>query len=274
VPTFFFSKPEHMRVFRVQYELNASGKPLLDKDGKPKIKYEYYKTGKKKGKIVKDENGRSVPIYAKDNKGRCIPEWSYSKAYVIDPKTKKIKFAIDPKNKTTKLDPKTGKPVLWIRSYKTPRSFYDLKKDEKAIAPKRSYIRVAKRNSKGEVVSRTTFITKMVPKVDKKGKAVKVPKVDKKGKAEKDKKGKVVWVAKMVPKKVAVSTIVKERALMTDALWERCYLPWWYRKFFPYKKKISLGLDLQGGTHLVMNVDVKKALSNKASSLARDLYWH
>jgi len=61
------------------------------------------------------------------------------------------------------------------------------------------------------------------------------------------------------------------KAFMTDAVWERCYLPWWYRKFFPYKKNLRLGLDLQGGTHLVLRVDVEKAINNKASRLADDL---
>ena len=58
---------------------------------------------------------------------------------------------------------------------------------------------------------------------------------------------------------------------MNDIVWERCYLPWWYKKFFPFKKTIRLGLDLQGGTHLVLRVDVNKALINKTARLSEDI---
>ncbi|HET7502903.1 MAG TPA: protein translocase subunit SecD [Kofleriaceae bacterium] len=44
-------------------------------------------------------------------------------------------------------------------------------------------------------------------------------------------------------------------------------LPPW----FPFKKKISLGLDLQGGMHLVYGIDLDKAVDDKASELKRDL---
>jgi preprotein translocase subunit SecD len=36
-------------------------------------------------------------------------------------------------------------------------------------------------------------------------------------------------------------------------------LPSWWTGYFP-KDKIHLGLDLQGGTHLVMTVDTQKAV--------------
>jgi preprotein translocase subunit SecD len=44
-------------------------------------------------------------------------------------------------------------------------------------------------------------------------------------------------------------------------------LPSW----FPFKKKISLGLDLQGGMHIVYSIDLDKAVDDKASELKRDL---
>ncbi|MDY0300886.1 MAG: protein translocase subunit SecD [Trichlorobacter sp.] len=47
-------------------------------------------------------------------------------------------------------------------------------------------------------------------------------------------------------------------------------LPAWWQGFLP-KDKISLGLDLQGGTHLVMEVDTKKAVEGTLDLLATDL---
>src|SRR6516225_5921173 len=38
-----------------------------------------------------------------------------------------------------------------------------------------------------------------------------------------------------------------------------------------FQKKIQLGLDLQGGLHLVYEVNVDKAVSDKADRLASDL---
>ena len=46
-------------------------------------------------------------------------------------------------------------------------------------------------------------------------------------------------------------------------------LPGWFRKEFT--RKISLGLDLQGGLHMVYKVDVEKAVGHKADRLASDL---
>jgi preprotein translocase subunit SecD len=40
---------------------------------------------------------------------------------------------------------------------------------------------------------------------------------------------------------------------------------------FPFKKKISLGLDLQGGMHIIYSIDLDKAVDDKASDLKRDL---
>ena len=44
-------------------------------------------------------------------------------------------------------------------------------------------------------------------------------------------------------------------------------LPSW----FPFKKKISLGLDLQGGMHIVYRIDLDRAVDDKASDIKRDL---
>jgi preprotein translocase subunit SecD len=44
-------------------------------------------------------------------------------------------------------------------------------------------------------------------------------------------------------------------------------LPSW----FPFQKKISLGLDLQGGVHIVYSIDLNKAVDDKASEVKRDL---
>ncbi|MEM1008721.1 MAG: hypothetical protein AAGJ35_06910, partial [Myxococcota bacterium] len=96
-----------------------------------------------------------------------------------------------------------------------------------------------------------------IPELDKDKKPlfVVVPKKDTKGNVIKDKKGNPLM----------------QKAPLTDAVWERCYLPEWYKRFFPYKSQLRLGLDLQGGTHLVLRVDVEKALVNKTLRLADDL---
>ena len=47
-------------------------------------------------------------------------------------------------------------------------------------------------------------------------------------------------------------------------------LPSWWQKFLP-KEKIHLGLDLQGGMHLVLEVEADKAVENNAERLADDL---
>ncbi len=45
-------------------------------------------------------------------------------------------------------------------------------------------------------------------------------------------------------------------------------LPGWYNDIF--EKRVNLGLDLQGGIHLVLGVEVEKALEDKADQYARD----
>src|SRR5215510_3527329 len=44
-------------------------------------------------------------------------------------------------------------------------------------------------------------------------------------------------------------------------------LPSW----FPFQKKISLGLDLQGGVHIVYTIALDRAVEDKASDIKRDL---
>src|SRR5690349_14673229 len=44
-------------------------------------------------------------------------------------------------------------------------------------------------------------------------------------------------------------------------------LPSW----FPFKKKISLGLDLQGGVHIEYSIALDRAVEDKASDIKRDL---
>jgi preprotein translocase subunit SecD len=47
-------------------------------------------------------------------------------------------------------------------------------------------------------------------------------------------------------------------------------LPEWWVKFFP-DKKINLGLDLQGGMHLVLEVENDKAVENTVERLAQEI---
>ena len=42
-------------------------------------------------------------------------------------------------------------------------------------------------------------------------------------------------------------------------------------KWFPFKRKVNLGLDLQGGSHIVYSIDLDKAVDDKASEIKRDL---
>src|SRR5262245_50030866 len=49
----------------------------------------------------------------------------------------------------------------------------------------------------------------------------------------------------------------------------RANLPPWFNDAF--KNKMSLGLDLQGGLHLVYSIDLNKAVDDRASELKRDL---
>jgi preprotein translocase subunit SecD len=40
---------------------------------------------------------------------------------------------------------------------------------------------------------------------------------------------------------------------------------------FPFKKKINLGLDLQGGLHIVYSIDLDRAIEDRAHEIKRDL---
>ena len=46
-------------------------------------------------------------------------------------------------------------------------------------------------------------------------------------------------------------------------------VPVWFSKLF--NKKVQLGLDLQGGLHIVYSINLKKAVEDKASELKRDI---
>ena len=47
-------------------------------------------------------------------------------------------------------------------------------------------------------------------------------------------------------------------------------LPSWWKDTFP-SEQISLGLDLQGGMHLLLEVETEKAISNAVDRLGSDL---
>lgn len=55
--------------------------------------------------------------------------------------------------------------------------------------------------------------------------------------------------------------------VLTPSFVNKDSLPSW----FPWSKKISLGLDLQGGLHIVYSIDLGKAVDDKASDIKRDL---
>ena len=42
-------------------------------------------------------------------------------------------------------------------------------------------------------------------------------------------------------------------------------------KWWPFSKKVNLGLDLQGGSHIVYSIDLDKAVDDRASEIKRDL---
>ena len=49
-------------------------------------------------------------------------------------------------------------------------------------------------------------------------------------------------------------------------------LPSWFTEVFD--RKIQLGLDLQGGLHIVYSIDLDKAVDDKASEIKRDVEAH
>jgi preprotein translocase subunit SecD len=58
-------------------------------------------------------------------------------------------------------------------------------------------------------------------------------------------------------------------ATLAPSYTSRGTLPTWFRYFFD--KQISLGLDLQGGKHIVYNIDLEEAVEDKASDITRDI---
>src|ERR1044072_3894362 len=59
-------------------------------------------------------------------------------------------------------------------------------------------------------------------------------------------------------------------------LWAGLLAPTWpgsssLPSWIPFKKKISLGLDLQGGMHIVYAIDLDRAVDDKASDIKGDL---
>src|SRR5664279_5028548 len=57
--------------------------------------------------------------------------------------------------------------------------------------------------------------------------------------------------------------------LVPTVVTEEKNLPAFFQKYF--KKRIQLGLDLQGGLHLVYEVNIEKAVSSKVDRLANEV---
>ncbi|MFH0899583.1 MAG: protein translocase subunit SecD [Pseudomonadota bacterium] len=68
---------------------------------------------------------------------------------------------------------------------------------------------------------------------------------------------------------LAVLVILSIVYLIPSAVGESSQLPGWFSRVF--SKKVQLGLDLQGGLHIVYGVDLDKAVDDKAAELRRDL---
>jgi preprotein translocase subunit SecD len=58
-------------------------------------------------------------------------------------------------------------------------------------------------------------------------------------------------------------------AILVPSFVPRDRLPTWFSKVF--SSKMSMGLDLQGGLHLVYSIDLDKAVDDRASELKRDI---
>ena len=58
-------------------------------------------------------------------------------------------------------------------------------------------------------------------------------------------------------------------ATLASSVVSKDALPSWFNSLF--SKKINLGLDLQGGMHIVYSIDLDKAVDDKATELKRDL---
>src|SRR6478609_4468705 len=58
-------------------------------------------------------------------------------------------------------------------------------------------------------------------------------------------------------------------ATLAPSFVDKDSLPSWFTRIF--SKQINLGLDLQGGKHIVYNIALDKAIDDKASDIKRDL---
>src|SRR5207302_10366214 len=58
-------------------------------------------------------------------------------------------------------------------------------------------------------------------------------------------------------------------ATLAPSFADKDSLPSWFKRVF--SKQISLGLDLQGGKHIVYNIALDRAIDDKASEVKRDL---
>src|SRR5438874_772055 len=58
-------------------------------------------------------------------------------------------------------------------------------------------------------------------------------------------------------------------ATLAPSFIDKDALPGWFTHIF--SKEINLGLDLQGGKHIVYNIALDKAIDDKASDIKRDL---
>jgi preprotein translocase subunit SecD len=68
---------------------------------------------------------------------------------------------------------------------------------------------------------------------------------------------------------IAVTVVVSVVFFLPSTPWFTS-LPGWWQRLLPHKG-ITLGLDLQGGMHLVLEVDVGKAVENTVERLGQDL---
>ena len=66
-----------------------------------------------------------------------------------------------------------------------------------------------------------------------------------------------------------VAIILAVLYLVPTVVTDEAKLPAFFQKYF--KKRIQLGLDLQGGLHLVYEVNIEKAVSSKVDRLANDV---
>lgn len=66
-----------------------------------------------------------------------------------------------------------------------------------------------------------------------------------------------------------VAAVILCLCTLAPNVFSRKSLPTWFNHIF--NKSINLGLDLQGGLHIVYSIDLEKAVGDKASEIQRDL---